>query len=135
MSMLHSGHLAVILSTILQWFIGVIWYSPVLFGRAWHAAVDDRTGTKKPNEIAGMFAIGIGNLFVSFMVLYFLSMTGVAGLKYGAIIGLRLWLGFVGAPLFAQYVYERRPFKLFVINSGYWMVALMVSGALLGRLR
>ncbi len=135
MSMLHSGHLAVILSTILQWFIGVIWYSPALFGRAWHAAIDNRTGTKKPNEIAGMFAIGIGNLIVSFMVLYFLSMTGVAGLKYGAIIGFRMWLGFLAAPLFAQYIYERRPFKLFVINSGYWLVALMVSGALLGRLR
>ncbi len=135
MSMLHSSHLAVLLSAIIQWFIGVIWYSPALFGKAWHAAVDDRTGAKKTNEIAGTLATGVGNMIVSFMVLYFLSMTGVAGLKYGAFIGFRLWLGFVATPLFAQYVYERRPFKLYVINAGYWLVALMVSGAVLGRLR
>ena len=93
MSMLHSSHLAVLLSAIIQWFIGVIWYSPALFGKAWHAAVDDRTGAKKTNEIAGTLATGVGN------------------------------------------VYERRPFKLYVINAGYWLVALMVSGAVLGRLR
>lgn len=135
MSMLHFNHLAVLLAAIIQWFIGIVWYSPALFGPAWHPAVDDRPGAKKTNGIAGTIASEIGNLIVSFMVLYFLWLTGVAGLKHGAFIGFFLWLGFVATPPFAQYVHERRPFKLYVINTGYWLVALMISGALLGRLR
>jgi hypothetical protein len=35
-------------------------------------------------------------------------------------------------PLFAQHIYEKRPFRLFAINAGYWLVAMMVSGGILG---
>jgi hypothetical protein len=41
------------------------------------------------------------------------------------------WLGFIAAPSFAQGIYEGRPFKLFAINTGYWLVGLLITGALL----
>jgi hypothetical protein len=30
-----------------------------------------------------------------------------------------------------QGIYEGRPFKLFAINQGYWLVGLMIVGAML----
>jgi len=34
-------------------------------------------------------------------------------------------------PLFSETLYERRSFKLFAINAGYWLVALLITGGLL----
>jgi hypothetical protein len=34
-------------------------------------------------------------------------------------------------PLFFEKLYERRPYKLFAINAGYWLVALLCSGVVL----
>jgi hypothetical protein len=47
------------------------------------------------------------------------------------LIGFILWLGFIAAPLAASYIYEGRPFKLFAINTGYWLVGLLITGGLL----
>ena len=49
---------------------------------------------------------------------------------YG-VIGFIVWAGFMAAPLSASYIYEGRPFKLFAINLGYWLVCLLASGVLL----
>jgi hypothetical protein len=49
----------------------------------------------------------------------------------GAFVGFICWLGFVAAPLFSETIYEKRPFKLFAINIGYWLLALVISGGVL----
>jgi hypothetical protein len=49
----------------------------------------------------------------------------------GAFVGFLCWLGFFAAPNFAQGIYENRPFKLFAINNGYWLVCLLITGGLL----
>jgi hypothetical protein len=42
-----------------------------------------------------------------------------------------MWAGFIVAPLSAQHIYEGRPFNLFAINTGFWLVGLIISGGLL----
>jgi hypothetical protein len=135
MEMLHNGHLIVVLSAVIQWFIGVIWYSPALFGPSWKALVANPAIEKKTGDTVGGLVFAVGNLIVSYLTLRFFVFTGVAGIKHGVIWGGFLWFGFFAVPLLVQYVSERRPIKLYVINAGYWLVALMVCGAVLGRLR
>ena len=36
---LEFNHLAIFVSAILQWLLGAIWYSPVLFAKPWMAMV------------------------------------------------------------------------------------------------
>ena len=52
-------------------------------------------------------------------------------LVVGAFIGFLVWLGFFAAPNLPQGIYENRPFKLFAINNGYWLVGLLIVGVLL----
>jgi hypothetical protein len=47
------------------------------------------------------------------------------------IVGFICWLGLIAAPMFPQGIYEGRPFKLFAINAGYWLIALLGTGAIL----
>jgi hypothetical protein len=52
-------------------------------------------------------------------------------IRHGAFIGFLCWLGFIATTLFAETTYEKRPFKLYAINTGYWLTALLISGAVL----
>jgi nitrate reductase gamma subunit len=57
--------------------------------------------------------------------------SGANTLHRGAFVGFICWLGFMAAPLFAETNYEKRPYKLFAINSGYWLVSMLLSGVVL----
>ena len=117
----------------MQWLLGALWYSPVLFGKPWKAMVDVPPERKKTRMVLGMIASFIGSVIVSFLLMHVLWWAGVDGLKRGVFVGFILWAGFIFAPLSAQYIYEGRSFKLFAINTGYWLVALLMSSALLAR--
>ena len=58
-------------------------------------------------------------------------LSGVATVTMGMFVGVVCGLGFVVPPLLAQHVSEQKPFKLFGINSIYWLIAMALSGSLL----
>jgi hypothetical protein len=132
MAHLHFNHWAILVSALMQWFLGAIWYSPALFAKPWMAMVFARPdSTKKNSMIMGMIASFIGSLVTSLMLAHVVLWSGAPGAAAGALIGFIMWLGFIAAPLAASYIYEGRPFKLFAINTGYWLVCLLASGILL----
>jgi hypothetical protein len=73
----------------------------------------------------------IGDLLVAFALLHFVLWSGAATFGAGAFVGFLCWLGFFAATQFPQGIYEGRPLKLFVINTGYWLVGLLIIGGLL----
>ena len=131
---LHFNHLAILASAVLQWILGAIWYSPALFAKPWMALAGIQPGSsKKSRMISGMIMSFVASLILSFVLAHILLWAGAGRIRWGALIGFITWAGFIAAPLSAQYIYEGRPFKLFAINTGYWLVALIMSGALMAR--
>jgi hypothetical protein len=129
---LHLNHLAILVAAIGQWFLGAIWYSPVLFAKPWMHMVGIQPGEgKKASMIAGMIASFIGSVVLSGVLAHIILWSGSGSFEWGALIGFICWAGFIAAPLSAQYIYESRPFNLFAINTGYWLVGLVLSGGLL----
>jgi hypothetical protein len=129
---LHFNHTAVIISALILWFLGAAWYSPVLFARPWMALVGlKKDDSKKKSMIGGMIASLIGDLLVAFILAHVIGWSGADSAGWGAFIGFIVWLGFFAAPHFPQGIYEGRPFRLFTINSGYWLVGLLIIGPLL----
>jgi hypothetical protein len=130
---LLATHQPLLISALGQWFLAVIWYSPVVFRKPWLKSLGERAPTKEWVMILGMILSFFGSLAVSFVLRHVVWWTGPAGLKHGAIVGLVAWSGFVAAPLAGQYILEGRPIKLYFINTGYWLIALVLSGAFLAR--
>jgi hypothetical protein len=130
---LHPLHpWAIVVCALIQWFLGALWYSPVLFAKPWMKMVQlPSDPAKRKSMVAGMVASFIGSLITSFMLWHAIMWSGATRYSMGAFVGLICWLGFVAAPSFAQGIYESRPFKLFAINSGYWLVGLLITGGLL----
>ena len=73
----------------------------------------------------------ICDLVLAFVLAHFVRWSGVETFAWGALIGFIVWVGFFAAPRLPQGIYENRPFKLFAINEGYWLVGLLIIGGLL----
>jgi hypothetical protein len=54
--------------------------------------------------------------------------TAWRGIKVGAL----LWLGFEATTWSTEYVFEVRPLSLLGINAGYWLLGMMLMGAIVG---
>ncbi|MFB0517490.1 MAG: DUF1761 domain-containing protein, partial [Candidatus Neomarinimicrobiota bacterium] len=123
--------LAVLIATILGFGLAALWYSPKLFGSQWLTALG-----MSPEEIqAGPSpARTYGTRFVTTLVAAYilariLVHTGATTLVSGIETGFLVWLGFVATFTLESVVFEKSPFKLYLINSGYYLVGLMVMGA------
>lgn len=129
----HSvNNLAILVSAVILWVLGAIWYSPALFAKPWMTLLGvQRQPGKKEGLLLGMTASFIGDLVLSFILSNIIMWSNETGFKYGCVIGILMWIGFFAAPNLPQGLYEKRPFKLFTINNGYWLVGLFIVGGLL----
>jgi hypothetical protein len=127
----HFNHLAVLVSALILWVLGAIWYSPALFAKPWMAALGIVPDGPKKGLAFGMVASLIGDILVAFGLLHVILWSDANTYAAGAFVGFLCWFGFIAATQFPQGIYERRPIKLFFINSGYWLAGLLVVGGVL----
>jgi hypothetical protein len=130
MQYLQFNHLAVLVSAVYQWVLGALWYS-LFFAKPWTALTGEKMCSKPDKTVvAGMISSFIGGLILSFLLLHVVLWSVTDTIERGLFVGLACWVGFIAVPLFAETMYERRSLKLFAINSGYWLVALLGSSCL-----
>ena len=126
----HFNHSAILVSALILWMLGAAWYSPALFAKPWMAALNIAPTGPKKGLAAGMIASFIGDLLAAFALLHLILWSHAATFASGAFIGFIAWFGFIAATQFPQGIYEGRPTRLFWINSGYWLVGLVIVGGL-----
>lgn len=122
--------LAVLSAAAGTFLIGGAWYSPMLFGRSWQKLVglsDEELASSLPRVFAGSFGLA---LVMALNLAAFLGPEATVAFGVGA--GIAAGLGWVAAGMGVTYLFERRPFRLFLINAGYHVVSFTMMGALLG---
>jgi hypothetical protein len=130
MHFFHVNHLAVLVSAVIQWVLGALWYG-LLFAKPWKAMVGHQEDEKPKYAAFAMTASFIASLILSFVLVHMVLWAGGATFGRGVFVGLVCWLGFMAPTMFAQHIYEHRPFNLFAMNAGYWLVAMTISGGVL----
>ena len=127
----HFNHWAILVSALILWMLGAVWYSPALFAKPWMAALGIVPTGPKKGLAAGMVASFVGDVLVAFALLHVILWSEASTFAAGAFVGFLCWFGFIAATQFPQGIYERRPAKLFLINSGFWLVGLLIVGGVL----
>jgi hypothetical protein len=130
---LHNfNHWAILVSAVILWLLGAIWYSPALFAKPWAAMVKlDPAQANSKSMITGMISSFVLDVVLAFVLDHVVQWSGADTFGLGALIGFIMWLGFIAAPALPQGIYEGRPFKLFAINTGYMLIGLMILGGVL----
>jgi hypothetical protein len=130
------NYLAVLVCAILLWVLGAAWYSPAMFAKKWMKLLGiTREPGKRDGLLLGMTASFFGDLVMSFILANIISWAHIGGFARGSVMGVLMWMGFIAAPNLPQGLYERRPFNLFAINSGYWLLGLVIVGGILATWR
>ena len=122
---------AIIVAAIIPMVLGALWYSPILFADRWMQAVG-RTREELGDAKLGYLLSAVGALLSSYVLARIIKWAEVDDLWNGILVGLLAWVGFVATVLAVTTFFSGRPRVLWLINSGYQLVALVLMGALLG---
>lgn len=126
----------ILISTIVAFGISALWYSPFLFGKEWMALTgmtDSDINEAKGKGIWKLYVIQLIVTFISFLVLaFFIASTSSTGGSNGAIFGFVVWVGFVATTAVGSLLWEKRSFKLTLIDTVIILVNLIIGGAIIG---
>ena len=126
---------AVILATLVHFFLGGLWYSPLLFGNKflqiinWSPEKAEEIGKQShTKELAIAF---VTSLVLVYILAHFVQYTKATTAMAGIQTAFWLWLGFIVTTQAATVIFEQRPLGLYLINIGYQFVGCALAGAIL----
>lgn len=139
--------LGLALAVVANVILGFLWYAPWSpTGKVWMRETKTDPNAKPPGA---QMAVSMGLMLLGALLMMFVfthTMTvykdafqntatgGRAGYDLtamdGAFGGLMTWLGFIVPLSFNRISFERGSWSLFWVNSGYYLVSLVVAGVL-----
>jgi len=126
----------ILVASIVSFGISALWYSPILFGKQWMTLLnltDTEIGEMRNRGIWKLYIVQFIMTLISFCVLAFIFVaTSAKGIGNGAILGFFVWLGFVATHSVAGLLWEKRSFKLFLIDTISILLTLVIGGAIIG---
>lgn len=122
------GLLIALLSAVVSFIIGWLWYSKFLFGKFWMTEMGitvEPTNAEKKAMMPKVIGFGLlGDFAKSFVFLVIVS-TLRANQFY---LGVLIWIGFVLPMLLNMVIHEKKSWKLFMIHAGYYLVSILAIG-------
>ena len=126
--------IAVALCGVASLVLGGIWYSPMLFAKPWQAAA----GLSDEQAQAGNMAVIFGGAFVLSLIaaaVFAMFIGSQMSLGAATAAGLSAGLCWVAASFGINYLFERRPLRLWLINGGYHTLQFTLFGLILGLMQ
>ncbi len=124
---------AVIAASLAHFFLGALWYSPVLFAKPWikiKNMPEDHDGGS-----TAMFVYTFLLLLIAVISLaLILAAIGTDSAIDGALIGFGAGAGLVFTLAGTTGIFSDTPIKLHLIDNGYHVAGLTIAGLILGWL-
>lgn len=123
---------AVLVAAIAMHMLGAIWYSPIMFAKAWMQACGL---TEQQLAQANMAKLMLGTLLLCVLMAFNLAMfIGGTDVNWqlGALYGLLAGFGWVTLALLLLALYEQRSWRYVAINGGYLSLGFTLMGAIIG---
>jgi len=129
------NYFAVLAAALSTFVLGGLWYSPMLFGKAWMRVNNfsdvDVAAFSKARMFGWAFVFAI---VMSLNLAMFLAAPGT-NVTWGMAAGGLAGFGWVALAVAIIGVFENRSWSYIAINGGYMIVAFVVMGAILGAWR
>ena len=126
---------AVIVATLVHFFLGGLWYSPLLFGKKFLQLINwspqqiqQMESESHAKELAIAFVM---SLILVYILAHFVHYTRATNAMGGIQTAFWLWLGFIVTTHVPTVIFERRSFGLFLINVAYQFVGCALAGVIL----
>lgn len=123
---------AILVSVVVNMAVGMLWYSPVLFGKVWLKLVERKAEDIDQEDANRSMGLAIIPAIVSALGLAVLvGITGSATVSDALITGTLASVAFSGMSSLNLVFFEDRSFKLTLLNAGYTFVAFNICAVIL----
>jgi hypothetical protein len=130
--MVHVNCIAVLVAAVGAWVAGAIWYG--VLGNVWMAALEKTKeqmgGGRMP--IVPMVLSFLADIVMAYVLAAAIVTRGTVNIAMGACTAAIMWLGFVLTTQIVNNAFAKRKPLLTAIDSGHWLVALLVAGIIIG---
>ena len=133
-SAVKINFLAVLVAALATFFIGALWYLPLLFGKLWmktHGYTHEKMQEMQKTAMRA-YAVSLFCYLVMATVLVMLvGMTNATTVSQGMGLGFLCWLGFAAIIGLTANMFSEKPLSTYLIDAGYQLVYLLAMGAIL----
>ncbi len=131
-----QNYLAILVAAIACFLLQAAWYSFFLqawldgigHSRAWLLSTGVSPALQYATALLAAFLIA---MVISGVTQFTGPQTALRGIKVAVV----LWVGVALTTRATEYVFEVRPFSLFAINAGFWLLGMTLMGAIVGAWR
>lgn len=138
--MVPINYVAVLVSAVVMFALGWLWYGK-LFAKPWTEAMGwtpEKMAAMGQDQKSMMMQYGIqalASLLMAFVLSHALifasTYLNMSGISAGLQTGFWNWLGFVAPVTIGAVLWDGKPWKLWFITAGYYLVSLLVMGVIL----
>jgi hypothetical protein len=121
------NYFAVIVAGIVHMATGLLWFNAKLFGKQWTELTKQELKPAKQWIVAGI----IGHQMIAFVLAVVIYLAHATTVLEGMAVAIIIWLGFVVTLETGELIWEKIPFKLFIIRIGNHLIALSFAGIIL----
>lgn len=127
---MEINYLAVGVAAISSFFIGGLWYSPLLFQKQW---MKENGFSEEDLKSGNMLVIFLTSLLCSLIISINLAafLGPDASISWGAGAGALAGFGWVAMGYAVTYSFERKSIRLWLINAGYHVLSFTLMGTIL----
>jgi hypothetical protein len=124
--------LPVIVAGIINMAIGMLWYSPYVFGKLWIKSMQKTPEEMKQGANPFVYILNtIAALLLAYVLAHIVKYANINTAVMGVEAGFWVWLGFVVTTVLPTYLYEGRNKLLFFLYIFYQMFAIIIMGVIL----
>ena len=120
---------AVLVAAVINMVVGATWYSPMVFGKAWAKLSGQKMEDMKATP--SYVVTTVAALVQAWLLAVLVHSLGLITAMHGLTLGLLVWAGFVATTSLGDTVFGDRPFKLWQLNNGYYLVVLVINSIVL----
>jgi len=133
----HINYWAVLVSGVIIFILGGLWYSRALFAKPWFRLMgksEEEMKAAGPSPLLFLMAFICGLLIAASLAVVLKHFLPITPLR-GAEVGVLCWVGFAAATSLATALFSSQPKALWLINSGYNLVSFVIAGIILALWR
>lgn len=126
------NYIAIFVSALIGIIVGMTWYSPKLFGKAWMKATGVKDEKPEPKDMAVKTLLAyLSTLAMAYVLSMLIGLTGATTFIGGATTAFWAWLGFMVPVTLSPVLWENKDKSLFFINGAQWLVSAALIGGVL----
>ena len=131
--MIVINYWAVLVAGVANMALGMLWYSPLLFGKLWmkYSGISMESMEKHKKGMGVRYAVAfLAGLLMAYILAHFMILLPIENVQVGLETAFWIWLGFMATIYLDPVLWENKSVKLYFINIAYRLASLMVMTAI-----